>query len=145
MFQTQRREEKKWQGKNIVNVGWREGIREERRKGRKLAEAQLCAANVVQAWLIQQRLLWRPTMRLWGAQTAETRRERREEGAGNKRGGGYCQQKKNLHLKNHLTLISVWMLFCAPIFVPGATTNARKWAKARGWPPHKRGNRYLLV
>lgn len=106
MLQTQRREEKKWQGKNIVNVGWREGIREERRKRRKLAEAQLCAANVVQAWLIQQRLLWRPTMRLWGAQTAETRRERREEGAGNKRGGGYCQQKKKIYISK-----TIWPWF----------------------------------
>lgn len=44
--------------------GQREGEGGERRKKRKLAEAQHCAANAAQAWLIQQRLLWRPTMRL---------------------------------------------------------------------------------
>lgn len=45
-----------------------------------MSEAELCAANVIQAWLIQQRLLWRPTMRLSGAQTAETPREGRRDG-----------------------------------------------------------------
>lgn len=59
-------------------AGWSEGEGKEGRKRRKLSEAELCAANVIQAWLIQQRLLWRPTMRLSGAQTAETRREKRE-------------------------------------------------------------------
>lgn len=82
-----------------------------RRKGRKLVEAQHCAANAAQAWLIQQRLLWRPTMRLRGAPSAETRRgEGGARGGGGQgttreRGGRILLHKKKSTSQNHLTLI----------------------------------------
>ncbi len=56
---------------------------------RKLAEEQHCAANVAQAWVIQQRLLWRPTMRSEGPRLL--RRDGREgrRGARGRRGGDW--------------------------------------------------------
>lgn len=60
--------------------------------------ARHCAANVVQASASQQRLLWRPTMGLRGAPTAETRRNGREERSRGGGGGGTGLQE-NLTLK----------------------------------------------
>lgn len=54
---------------------------------------QHCAANVVQASGSQQRLLWRPTMGLRGAPTAETRQNGRGEKSQGGGGGGMGLQK----------------------------------------------------
>lgn len=78
------------------------------RKKRELAEAQYCAANAAQARVIQQRLLWRPTIRLRGAQTAETQRERREERReepGKERRGGGREQVTGLREEGVLVLL----------------------------------------
>ena len=89
----------------------REGEGEESRKKREV-EAWHCAANAAQTWVIQQRLLWRPTMRLWEAQTAETQRERQEERSQGRGGGGggrgmSDRARGGTTTQNYLTLISV--------------------------------------